>query len=136
MGDYFRRDAKFLGIEKQFEHSRYFYSVKVVTPDGQGSVPTLSVEHKVKETLREDVLELRKSLHRRTYQHKTTKKLELHMMKVLRLMDEHCDEAYRIRGKGGRRMRMCEAALKMDVEAYVQITDATIEGRLMLDEDD
>merc|ERR1712224_771798 len=34
------------------------------------------------------------------------------------------------------RMRMSEAALEMDVEAYTQITDAYIEGRLFLNEDD
>lgn len=134
--DYFRRDAKFLGIKKQFQHSRYFNSVKVVTLDSQGGVSTLSVPRKDKDMLRENVLELRKSLHRCAYQHKTVKKLELHMVKVLRLMDEHCHDQYRIRGKDGRRMRMSEAALEMDVEAYTQITDAYIEGRLFLNDED
>lgn len=134
--DYLRRDAKFLGIEKQFDHSRYFQNVRVTTADCWGGVPTLSVASKDRDMLREDVLELRKSLHRRAYQHKTVRKLELHMIKVLHLMDEHCYESYRIRGKDGRRLRMSEAALEMDVEAYLQITDACIEGRLWLNQDD
>jgi len=134
--DYFRRDAKFLGIKKQFQHSRYFHSVKVVTLEDQGGVSTLSVARKDKDMLRENVLELRKSLHRSAYQHKTVKKLELHMVKVLRLMDEHCHEVFRTRGKDGRRMKMSEAAVEMDVEAYAQITDSYIEGRLFQNEDD
>jgi len=61
--------------------------------------------HVAPDALRE-MLELRKKLHAKAYQHKTVKKLELHMIDVLKIADKHV----RVTGVGGRKMSMSEAA--------------------------
>merc|ERR1719401_2320394 len=48
-------------------------------------------------------------LHRAAYQHKTVKKLELHMVDVLKMADEHLC----VIGKNGRSMTMSEAAIEL-----------------------
>jgi len=127
--DYFRRDALFLGIQRQFDHSRYMRGVKVLR-DEYG-IPTLSPPDKDKDMLRENMLELRKSLHRAAYHHKTVKKIELHMVDILKMTDEHV----RVTGRGGAKMSMSEAAVTFDPIAYRKLTDTFIEARLLERED-
>lgn len=124
--DYFRRDAYFLGIHKEFDHWRYIKTLRVIEDPVQ-HVTTISPPDKDKDGIRENVLELRKSLHRTAYQHKTTKKFEMHMIKILKLLDPHLE----IIGAGGSKMRMSDAADVLDIEAFMQLTDAFILGILM-----
>lgn len=126
--DYFRRDAYYLGIQRQFDHHRYMKSVRVIEdPEG---VPTISAPEKHTDSLR-NMLELRKTLHRSAYQHKTAKKLEVHMIDILKLMDKHV----RVTGEGGRKLSMSEAAVLLDPVAYPKLTDTFAEARLMDHED-
>ncbi len=127
--DYFRRDAFYLGIHRQFDHERYMKGIKVLE-DAQG-VPTLSPPEKDKDLLRDSMMELRKYLHRSAYHHKTVKKLELHMVDVLRKMDE----VIRITGVDGRKLRISEAAVLLDPVAYPKLTDTFVEARLLDRED-
>lgn len=127
--DYFRRDALFLGIQRQFDHDRYLLGVRVIVDTDD--VPTISPPEKDKDMLRESMYELRKMLHRCAYQHKTVKKIELHMIDILMMMDEHVT----VTGVGGQRMRMSEAALKLDPVAYPKLTDTFVEARLLDGED-
>eukprot|EP00931_Biecheleriopsis_adriatica_P121391 TRINITY_DN96473_c0_g1_i1.p1 TRINITY_DN96473_c0_g1~~TRINITY_DN96473_c0_g1_i1.p1 ORF type:complete len:639 (-),score=167.86 TRINITY_DN96473_c0_g1_i1:66-1982(-) len=127
--DYFRRDAQMLGIHREFDHDRYMKGVKVV-PD-EGGVLTISPPEKDKDTLRENMMELRKMLHRAAYQHKTVKKLELHMVDVLKMMEE----VVRVTGEGGKKLRISEAAVTLDPVAYPKLTDTFMESRLMDRED-
>jgi len=124
--DYFRRDAKHLGICKEFDHWRYISSVRVIFDDRHG-VWTLSPPDKDQDLLREDMLELRRSLHKKAYQHKTTQKLEQHMIDILLHM-EHA--GLTVRGAGGKALSLSEAAVNLDTDAYVQLTDNFIEARL------
>lgn len=128
--DYFRRDALFLGIQRQFDHDRYLLGVRVIWDTDDG-VPTISPPEKDKDMLRESMYELRKMLHRCAYQHKTVKKVELHMIDILMMMDEHVT----VTGEGGRKMRMSEAALALDPVAYPKLTDTFVEARLLDGED-
>lgn len=128
--DYFRRDALFLGIQRQFDHDRYLLGVRVIWDAGDG-VPTISPPEKDKDMLRESMYELRKMLHRCAYQHKTVKKIELHMIDILMMMDEHVT----VTGMGGKKMRMSEAALSLDPVAYPKLTDTFVEARLFDGED-
>lgn len=128
--DYFRRDALFLGIQRQFDHDRYLKGVRVVE-DGESGVFTISPPDKDKETLRESMLELRKMLHRCAYQHKTVKKVELHMIDILKMMNEHV----RVTGKDGKKMSMSQAAIDLDPIAYPKLTDTFVEARLFDGED-
>lgn len=122
--DYFRRDALHLGVHKQFDHDRYMKAVCVL-PDS-GGVPTISPPDKERDSLRENMLELRKSLHRSAYQHKTVKKIEMHMIDILKMMDKNVQ----ITGTGGKKFTMSEAAIELDPIAYQKLTDSFIETRL------
>lgn len=123
--DYFRRDALFLGIKRQFDHDRYIKGIKVM-PDELG-IPTVMAQMKDKDSLYENMMELRKMLHRTAYQHKTVKKLELHMIDILKM----ADEAIVVTGSNGRKMRMSEAAIALDPVAYPKLTDTFVEARLL-----
>eukprot|EP00439_Symbiodinium_sp_Y106_P049214 s186_g6.t1 len=126
--DYFRRDAYFLGIARQFDHHRYLKSL-VVIKDHHG-ITTLSPPEKLKDDIRENLCELRKTLHRTAYQHKTVKKLESHMVDILKLMDQ----TIRVTGKSGKKMSISEAALSCDTVAYAKLTDMFVETRLLENE--
>jgi len=127
--DYFRRDALFLGIKRQFDHDRYLKGTKVM-PDDSG-VPTIMAPFKDKDTLYENMMELRKMLHRAAYQHKTVKKLELHMIDILKM----ADRVITVTGSSGKKMRMSEAAVELDPVAYPKLTDTFVEARLLDGED-
>jgi hypothetical protein len=126
--DYFRRDAQYLGIQRQFDHDRYFRVVRVLLDPG--GVPTISPPDKDKDVVRDNMLELRKTLHHMAYQHKTVKKLECHMIDILKTMDEH---VY-ITGVGGRKLKMSQAAVEVDIVAYPKLIDTYIEGQLLSNE--
>lgn len=126
--DYLRRDAHFLGIRREFDHERYFQCVRVVF-DPMG-LPTISPPSKERHMLRDGMLELRKMLHSTAYQHKATKKFELHMMDILAHLNEHV----RITGTGGRRFSMAEAAVEVDPVAYLALTDTFVEAKLLGEE--
>jgi len=124
--DYFRRDAQGLGIHKEFDHWRYMQTVRA-TFDQRHGVWTLSPPDKDKDFLREDMLELRRSLHRKAYQHKTTQKLEQHMVDILELME---NSGLRVRTDDGKELCLSEAAAEFNSSAYVQLTDGFVESRL------
>lgn len=127
--DYFRRDAQCLGIQRQFDHDRYITGVRVEL-DSQ-EMPTISPPEKDADLMR-DMFELRKMLHRAAYQHKTVKKLEMHVTDILLSMDE----TVRIRGSGGKLVSMSEAAVSTDIGAYLKLTDTFVEAKLLDDYDD
>lgn len=123
--DYFRRDAFHLGIKRQFDHERYIASARVVEPNND--VRTIATPAKDKDTLSNNMLELRKMLHMMAYQHKTVKKLETHMVDILNMLDDHV----RLAGRNGQKMKMSEAALKCDEVAYPKLTDTFVESLLL-----
>jgi len=129
--DYFRRDALFLGIQRQFDHNRYLKGVKVVIDKDEGGVLTISPPEKDKDSIRENMMELRKMLHGAAYQHKTVKKMEAHMVDILKQMDE----VVRVTGVGGQKLRMSEAAIYLDHIAYPKLTDTFVECLLLSRED-
>lgn len=47
--------------------------------DREQDVPTISPPEKDRDNIRDNLMELRKTLHRTAYQHKTVKKLEQHL---------------------------------------------------------
>eukprot|EP00931_Biecheleriopsis_adriatica_P009476 TRINITY_DN110552_c0_g1_i1.p1 TRINITY_DN110552_c0_g1~~TRINITY_DN110552_c0_g1_i1.p1 ORF type:complete len:664 (+),score=134.86 TRINITY_DN110552_c0_g1_i1:40-1992(+) len=126
--DYFRRDAYYLGIQRQFDHGRYLKNVKVI--DIPSEVPTISPPEKEKDRLRE-MLELRKSLHNSAYQCKTVKKLESHMIDILHQLDRHIVLTGSPGPDGHRqRLSMSKAAVQLDPVAYSKILDVVIESTL------
>jgi len=124
--DYFRRDAHHLGIHKEFDHWRYMQTVRA-TFDQLNGIWTLSPPDKDKDFLREDMLELRRSLHRKAYQHQTTQKLEQHMVDILELME---NAGLTVRTAEGGHLPLSAAAAEFNAAAYVQLTDNFVESRL------
>lgn len=130
--DYFRRDAQHLGIQRQWDHMRYIKSARVILDDNEEKgIPTISPPEKDRDNIRENLMELRKTLHRTAYQHKTVKKLEQHIIDILKLIDK----VPLITGTDGK-MTISEAAVKIDPIAYPKLTDIFVESRLMDEEDD
>eukprot|EP00913_Durusdinium_trenchii_P013293 g12477.t1 len=117
--DYMRRDALFLGIHRQWDHVRYMKSAWVISDAGDRA------------NIRENLMELRKMLHGTAYQHKTVKKLELHMIDILKLMDQ----VPLVSGLNGQKMTISEAGLSLCPVAYLKLTDTFIESRLLDRED-
>jgi len=130
--DYFRRDALYLGIQRQWDHMRYIKSARVILDDNEEKgVTTISPPEKDRDNIRENLMELRKTLHRTAYQHKTVKKLEQHMIDILKLIDK----VPLVTGTEGK-MTISQAAAKIDPIAYPKLTDIFVESRLMDAEDD
>lgn len=54
--DYFRRDALFLGIARQWDHGRYIKSARVISDNaGDMGVPTISPPEKDRDNIRESL---------------------------------------------------------------------------------
>lgn len=121
--DYFQRDAHYLGIPTVFSHARYTREVRALTDDT--GVPTLSPPTKLRDWLRE-MLELRKALHAKAYQHKTVVKLEMHMVDILLRLEG----ALRVPDGQGGTLSLSEAALALDPVAYGMLTDSFVEAAL------
>mmetsp|Transcript_6809 Transcript_6809/g.16080 ORF Transcript_6809/g.16080 Transcript_6809/m.16080 type:complete len:603 (-) Transcript_6809:128-1936(-) len=131
--DYFRRDAHFLGLQRQFDHVRYMKSARVILDsDREQGVPTISPPEKDRDNIRDNLMELRKTLHRTAYQHKTVKKLEQHMIDILKLLDK----TPFLTGSSGQKLTMSQAALDVDLVAYPKLTDMAVESRLLEAEED
>lgn len=124
--DYFRRDARHCGIAKEFDHWRYMSTVRVLF-DARNSVWTLSPPDKDKDLLKEDMFELRRSLHKKAYGHKSTVKLDEHMVDILVLLEQG---GLTVRGRGGVQLALSDAAVNLDPDAYVQLIDSFVESRL------
>mmetsp|Transcript_27024 Transcript_27024/g.58836 ORF Transcript_27024/g.58836 Transcript_27024/m.58836 type:complete len:588 (+) Transcript_27024:143-1906(+) len=128
--DYIRRDAHYVGIVRQYHHERYMAGALVVKHQG---VSTISVPDKDTAEIREGLMQLRKHFHRSVYQHKTVKKLEIHMIDLL----TDLNKVVWIRGKDNQKVRMSDAALNVwdDHVAYKKLTDTFVES-LLLDPED
>lgn len=125
--DYFKRDCFYLGIKQQFDYNRYMNNVKIILDDCY--VPTISPSEKLQDSIH-DMINLRKTLHLEAYQNKTVKKLECHMIDILKQMDN----IIRITDKNGKKIKMSEAAVNLDPVAYPFITDTFIESKLLNNE--
>ena len=76
--------------------------------DRENETWMLSPPDKDKDLIRDDVLDLRRYLHRCAYQQKTTLKLEQHMIDVLQMLEE---DGLRVLGRDGRELSMFDAAV-------------------------
>lgn len=99
--------------------------VKVVY-DSTGT-PTISPPDKQKDNMRENLMTLRRTLHRDAYQNKVSKKAEMHMVDILTMLDKHV----RLRSEDGTWMNMSETAKSLDPVAYLRLTDVYVEAKLV-----
>mmetsp|Transcript_24525 Transcript_24525/g.61741 ORF Transcript_24525/g.61741 Transcript_24525/m.61741 type:complete len:794 (+) Transcript_24525:167-2548(+) len=144
--DYFLRDAQNLGMKLSFDLSRYFANVQLASYDYNGDgvqMHTLGVPRKDAEMLQRDFFEQRQQLHKSAYQHRTTKKIEMHMLDMLELLNDSPNVKFYSK-KFRKAFSLYEAAklvddVNWDPFCYAQITDATItcllSGNLYLGEE-
>eukprot|EP00397_Hematodinium_sp_SG-2012_P007652 GEMP01007701.1.p1 GENE.GEMP01007701.1~~GEMP01007701.1.p1 ORF type:complete len:651 (+),score=118.01 GEMP01007701.1:45-1997(+) len=122
--DYFRRDAHYLGIHREFEHKRYFDNAKVMCDDKHGGITTISPSDKDKDCLQENMFETRKELHRCAYQHKTVKKLEMHMLDILQALNDEMER------NGEKSLFQRATNIAEDPEAYAVLIDSYIHTKI------
>ena len=131
--DYFLRDPQSFGLVSGIESEipRILGSMRLVSYDycavqrttsgKKCEVTTVAFLSKVKDTLRRNFFEHRANLHRTLYQHRVSKKVEMHMVKIMG--DLTSNMVYR-----GLTMTQC-ANLdpnRFNPKAYAKLTDALV----------
>lgn len=115
--DYLKRDSHYTGVKTTFEPSRlinFYYIDKVVGVDGKTRY-YLEYQPKAGEII-EVMWQSRDDLHRRVYQHRVVKCVDLMIAEVIKL----CGEQY----IPGTDTLLCDA--HTDMESYCKITDSMI----------
>eukprot|EP00930_Biecheleria_cincta_P071838 TRINITY_DN59299_c0_g1_i1.p1 TRINITY_DN59299_c0_g1~~TRINITY_DN59299_c0_g1_i1.p1 ORF type:complete len:627 (+),score=109.55 TRINITY_DN59299_c0_g1_i1:58-1938(+) len=137
--DYFVRDATHCGLTPGFDHERYLTNVKLtfynpMDANADESNPeniwTLASQQKDADYLKRSFFEQRREYHRLAYQHKTLKKMEMHMVCILQKM---APRLYVENGKGESKPLYEAADLRdgvFDWTAYVKITDEFVRTKL------
>ncbi|XP_028265238.1 deoxynucleoside triphosphate triphosphohydrolase SAMHD1-like [Parambassis ranga] len=115
--DYFARDCHHLGIKNNFDHMRFIKFARVCEVDGKNHI--CSRDKEVVNLY--DMFATRHALHRRAYQHKVTKNIELMITDAFLKADKHIQ----IEGSGGKMFSLSQA--KDDMEAYTKLTDQVME---------
>uniref|UniRef100_A0A3Q1F6B2 Deoxynucleoside triphosphate triphosphohydrolase SAMHD1-like n=1 Tax=Acanthochromis polyacanthus TaxID=80966 RepID=A0A3Q1F6B2_9TELE len=115
--DYFARDAHHLGMQSNFDHKRFIMLARVCEVNGRKHI--CSRDKEVGNLY--DMFHTRNCLHRRAYQHKTNKIIEIMISEAFLEADEHIE----IEGSGGKRLKLSEA--KDNMEAYTKLTDQVFE---------
>jgi HD superfamily phosphohydrolase len=115
--DYLKRDSHYTGVKTTFEPTRlinFYYIDKVTGVDGKTRF-YLEYQPKAGEII-EVMWQSRDDLHRRVYQHRVVKCVDLMMTEVITL----CGEQY----IPGTETYLCDA--HHDMEAYCKITDSMV----------
>ncbi|XP_055088437.1 uncharacterized protein LOC117393438 isoform X2 [Periophthalmus magnuspinnatus] len=110
--DYFARDCHHLGIKNSFDHNRYIKFARVLKVDGQWQICTRKKE--VSNIY--EMFHTRSSLHRKAYQHKTNKAIELMIRDALLKADPVLKMSEAIKDIADKTM-----------EEYTQLTDSIFE---------
>ncbi|XP_028266488.1 deoxynucleoside triphosphate triphosphohydrolase SAMHD1-like [Parambassis ranga] len=111
--DYFARDCHHLGIKNNFDHMRFIKFARVCENH---------ICSRDKEVVNlYDMFATRHALHRRAYQHKVNKNIELMITDAFLKADKHIQ----IEGSGGKMFSLSQA--KDDMEAYTKLTDQVME---------
>uniref|UniRef100_A0AAX7VB16 HD domain-containing protein n=2 Tax=Astatotilapia calliptera TaxID=8154 RepID=A0AAX7VB16_ASTCA len=115
--DYFARDCHHLGIRNNFDHQRFIMFARVCDVNGRKHI--CSRDKEVANLY--DMFHTRNSLHRRAYQHRVTKSVEIMIKDALLKADQY------ILTKGSGGTTFCLSKAKTDMEAYTKLTDQMIE---------
>ncbi|XP_061591987.1 deoxynucleoside triphosphate triphosphohydrolase SAMHD1-like isoform X2 [Cololabis saira] len=116
--DYFARDCHHLGIQKNFDHLRFIMFARVCHCKKDGKKHICSRDKEVGNLY--DLFHMRHCLHRRAYQHKVNKNIEIMICDALL----KADKSIKIQGSDGKMFSLSEA--KDDMEAYTQLTDEVL----------
>uniref|UniRef100_A0A8C7X6A4 HD domain-containing protein n=1 Tax=Oryzias sinensis TaxID=183150 RepID=A0A8C7X6A4_9TELE len=119
--DYFARDCHHLGLKNNFDHMRYFKFTRVIGVE-KNKLKRKHICSRDKEAGNlYDLFHTRNRLHRRAYQHKVTKNVEI-MIKDALLK---ANNQIQFEGKNEKFYTLSDA--KDDMEAYIQLTDQVTE---------
>uniref|UniRef100_A0A8C7X5B6 HD domain-containing protein n=1 Tax=Oryzias sinensis TaxID=183150 RepID=A0A8C7X5B6_9TELE len=114
--DYFARDCHHLGLKNNFDHMRYFKFTRVIGVE-KNKLKRKHICSRDKEAGNlYDLFHTRNRLHRRAYQHKVTKNVEI-MIKDALLK---ANNQIQFEGKNEKFYTLSDA--KDDMEAYIQLT--------------
>jgi len=124
--DYLARDSRILGLDYKFDYRRFFPNMKIVEKEEYWNLPGgekvkqmhVGFRDKLKENF-VDLLMMRQNLHRKAYQHKTTKIVETFLRRAFTLVDD--EEIFAIRGADGINYRLSTAF--ECPKAYLCLTD-------------
>ncbi|XP_040911755.1 deoxynucleoside triphosphate triphosphohydrolase SAMHD1-like isoform X2 [Toxotes jaculatrix] len=115
--DYLARDCYHLGIKNNFDHRRFFVFARVCEVDGVKQICSREKEvHNLYE-----MFHARNFLHRRAYQHKVNKIIEVMITDAFLKADPYIQ----IEGSGGRMFTLSTSI--DDMEAYTKLTDGVFE---------
>ncbi|XP_068997212.1 deoxynucleoside triphosphate triphosphohydrolase SAMHD1-like isoform X1 [Embiotoca jacksoni] len=115
--DYFARDCYHLGIQNNFDHSRFLKFARVCEVEGEKLICTRNKE--VGNLY--DLFHTRNFLHRRAYQHKVGCIIETMITEAFLKADPHIQ----IAGSEGKMFNLSNAI--EDMEAYTKLTDHVFE---------
>ncbi|XP_030589222.1 LOW QUALITY PROTEIN: deoxynucleoside triphosphate triphosphohydrolase SAMHD1-like [Archocentrus centrarchus] len=115
--DYFARDCHHLGIKNNFDHQRFIMFARVCEVKGWKHI--CSRDKEVANLY--DMFHTRNSLHRRAYQHRVTKSVEIMIKDALLKADKHIQ----FKSSKGEMLPLSQA--KKDMEAYTKLTDQVLE---------
>uniref|UniRef100_A0AAY4EDV7 Deoxynucleoside triphosphate triphosphohydrolase SAMHD1 n=1 Tax=Denticeps clupeoides TaxID=299321 RepID=A0AAY4EDV7_9TELE len=121
--DFFARDCYHLGIQSNFEYSRFLKFARVCEVNGKKHICTRDKEvgHLY------DMCHTRNLLNRRAYKHKVVKIIEIMITEAFVKADDHVQ----IEGSGGKLFTISGAI--DDMEAYTKLTDSIYEQILYSD---
>ncbi|KAK2897551.1 deoxynucleoside triphosphate triphosphohydrolase SAMHD1-like isoform X1 [Channa argus] len=115
--DYFARDCHHLGMQNNFDHLRFLMFTRVCEVDGYRHICSRDKEvHNLY-----DMFNTRRSLHRRAYQHKVNKNVEMMITDALL----KAKNAIKFEGSGGKLVSLVN--ITEDMEAFTQLTDQVFE---------
>ncbi|XP_047445386.1 deoxynucleoside triphosphate triphosphohydrolase SAMHD1-like isoform X2 [Mugil cephalus] len=115
--DYFARDCHHLGIQNNFDHWRFIKFARVCDVEGEKRI--CSRDKEVGNLY--NMFHTRNYLHRRAYQHRVTKSVEIMIKDAFMKANNHI----KIQGSNGKMFKLSEA--KNDMEAYSKLTDHLFE---------
>ncbi|KAI3357662.1 hypothetical protein L3Q82_016071 [Scortum barcoo] len=111
--DYFARDSYYLGIQNNFDYHRFLKFARVCKVDGKKHICTRDT---VEVANLYDMFHTRNCLHRRAYQHKVNKIMEIMIAEAFLKADKYI----KIEGSGGKMFTLSTAI--DDMEAYTKLT--------------
>ncbi|XP_033728936.1 deoxynucleoside triphosphate triphosphohydrolase SAMHD1-like [Pecten maximus] len=111
--DYFARDSLYLGVKNSFDHDRLIASARACLDEN--GVSHVTYRDKDVDTLYE-MFHIRFTLHRKAYQHRVTKAVEMMIGDAMELADD-----VKVKGDDGNEKRIHEAV--GDMGAYIKLND-------------
>uniref|UniRef100_A0A3B3IMG1 Uncharacterized protein n=1 Tax=Oryzias latipes TaxID=8090 RepID=A0A3B3IMG1_ORYLA len=119
--DYFARDCHHLGLKNNFDHMRYFKFTRVIGVE-KNKLKRKHICSRDKEAGNlYDLFYTRDRLHRRAYQHKVTKNVEIMIKDALLKANKHIKFKGKDKEKKENFFTISDA--KDNMEAYTQLTD-------------